>query len=403
MQTTGGGLLAAKGFKASTVSCGINTPQGERKDLVVVAADAPSSAAGVFTTNKVQAAPVVLSKAHVANGMAQAIVVNSGNANACNGDAGIRDARAMVDAVADDLGIASEQVLIASTGVIGRPMPMDCIQAGIQEATALINAGGGADAAEAIMTTDTVPKSHAIQADIEGYTVTIGGISKGAGMICPNMATMIAVITTDAAIAPGVLKTALRTAVGASFNCISVDGDMSTNDTVFVLANGAADNPMITTADSTGYHPFEEALQKVCAVLARKIARDGEGATKFVEIQVNGAVSDEEARTIGMTVANSLLVKTAIYGKDPNWGRIICAVGYADAASDPDRIDLFLGGHQLTKDGQGLPLDEPTMRGELETEDIQVRIELNMGEGAAKVWTCDMSHEYVTINAEYTT
>ena len=178
---------------------------------------------------------------------------------------------------------------------------------------------------------------------------------------------------------------------------------MSTNDTVFVLANGAAGNPMITTTDSIGYQSFEEALQEACAVLARKIARDGEGATKFVEIQVNGAVSDEEARTIGMTVANSALVKTAIYGKDPNWGRIICAVGYADAASDPDRIDLFLAGHQLTKGGQGLPLDEPMMRRELEAEDIPVRIELNMGEGSSKIWTCDMSHEYVTINAEYTT
>jgi glutamate N-acetyltransferase/amino-acid N-acetyltransferase len=339
----------------------------------------------------------------VTNGMAQAIVVNSGNANACTGETGMGDARAMVNAVAGGLGIASEQVLIASTGVIGRPMPMDCIQTGIQEAVAQIGAGGGTDAAEAIMTTDTVPKSHAVQTDIEGYSVTIGGISKGAGMICPNMATMIAVVTTDAAIAPGALKAALNHAVGVSFNCISVDGDMSTNDTVFVLANGAAGNPMITTTGSAGYQEFEEALREVCAVLAKKIARDGEGATRFVEIQVNGAASDEEARTIGMTVANSALVKTAIYGKDPNWGRIICAVGYADAASDPDRIDLYLCGHQLTKDGQGLPLDEPMMRRELEAEDIPMTIELNMGEGSATTWTCDMSHEYVTINAEYTT
>ncbi len=253
------------------------------------------------------------------------------------------------------------------------------------------------------MTTDTVPKFSAVRCDISGKTATIGGIAKGSGMICPNMATMIAVLTTDVAIAPGALKAALNAAVGKSFNCITIDGDMSTNDTVFMLANGASGHPMITMPSGSDYKSFVKALEFICTDLAKKIARDGEGATKLVEIQVNGARSDEDARTIGMSVANSALVKTAIYGHDPNWGRIICAVGYADADSDPDTIDLFLCGHQLTKDGQGLPLDEPMMRKALGGDEISVVVDLKMDKGKARIWTCDMSHEYVTINAEYTT
>jgi len=403
MKPVEGDLLAPKGFTAGTISCGINSPGGSRKDLMVINAGTSVSAAAVFTTNKVQAAPVLLSKQHVQTGMAQAIVVNSGNANACNGEAGMRDAREMSRLVADGLGIPFEQILIASTGVIGRPMPMDVIRGGIQKAIARLDPGTDQDSAEAIMTTDTVPKFSAVRCDISGKTATIGGIAKGSGMICPNMATMIAVLTTDVAIAPGALKAALNAAVGKSFNCITIDGDMSTNDTVFMLANGASGHPMITMPSGTDYKSFVKALEFICTDLAKKIARDGEGATKLVEIQVNGARSDEDARTIGMSVANSALVKTAIYGHDPNWGRIICAVGYADADSDPDTIDLFLCGHQLTKDGQGLPLDEPMMRKALEVNEISVVIDLKLDEGKARIWTCDMSHEYVTINAEYTT
>ncbi len=403
MKPVEGDLLAPKGFTAGTISCGINSPEGSRKDLVVINAGTSVSAAAVFTTNKVQAAPVLLSKQHVQTGMAQAIVVNSGNANACNGETGMRDAREMSRLVADGLGIPSEQILIASTGVIGRPMPMDVIRGGIQKAIARLDPGTDQDSAEAIMTTDTVPKFSAVRCDISGKTATIGGIAKGSGMICPNMATMIAVLTTDVAIAPGALKAALNAAVGKSFNCITIDGDMSTNDTVFLLANGASGHPTITMPSGTDYKSFVKALEFICTDLAKKIARDGEGATKLVEIQVNGARSDEDARTIGMSVANSALVKTAIYGHDPNWGRIICAVGYADADSDPDTIDLFLCGHQLTKDGQGLPLDEPMMRKALEGNEISVVVDLKMDKGKARIWTCDMSHEYVTINAEYTT
>lgn len=403
MQETDGNVTAPQGFKVSTVSCGINTPKGTRKDLVVISSDCSASAAAVFTKNKVQAAPVLLSKRHIRNGMAQAMVVNSGNANACNGETGMHDAQAMSDTVASHLDIPSNQVLVASTGVIGHPLPLECITDGIQEAIEGFSTGSDQDAAEAIMTTDTVPKSCSVTFNIDGTDVVIGGIAKGAGMICPDMATMIGVLTTDAAIGPGPLKAALKQAVDRSFNCITVDGDMSTNDTVFLMANGAADHPVITSTSSPGYDAFANALLHVCTVLAKKIARDGEGATKFVEIQVNGAGTDEDARTIGLTVANSALVKTAIYGNDPNWGRILCAVGYADAESDPDRIDLHLCGHQLTRDGQGLPLDEPLMRKALNTENIPVEIDLKLGEGTATIWTCDMSHEYVTINAEYTT
>lgn len=403
MQEIEGGLLAAKGFTASTVSCGIKAPKGSRKDMLLIDAGVTASAAGVFTSNKVQAAPVLLSKRHIQTGLARAIIVNSGNANACNGTVGMADAEEMASGVAAGLGIASESVLVASTGVIGRPMPMDVVRDGIREAVALLGPGEGTDAARAIMTTDTVPKECSVRFDLNGVPAVIGGIAKGAGMICPNMATMISVLSTDAAIAPGPLKRALKTAVGVSFNCISVDGDMSTNDTVFVLANGAAGNPLIATSDDPGYAAFEEALRHVCSALAKKIARDGEGATKFVEIIVKGAKSDQEARTIGLSVANSALVKTAIYGKDPNWGRILCAVGYANADANPDTIDLFLCGHQLTRDGMGLPLDEPLMRSALEAKDIPILIDLKLGPGTATLWTCDLSHEYVTVNAEYTT
>ena len=403
MQTVDGGVLAPKGFLANTASCGINSPKGSRKDLVLIDAGGTASAAGVFTTNRVQAAPVILSRDHLQTGMARAVVANSGNANACNGEAGMADAREIAGLVAGHLSVPASEILVASTGVIGRPLPMDVIRDGIREALDRQRLGSDRDAAESIMTTDTVPKSCAVRCDLEGSAAVVGGIAKGAGMICPNMATMIGLITTDAAIAPGALQSALRRAAGKSFNCITVDGDMSTNDTVFILANGAAENPVITRPDGDAYERFAEALEHVCTDLAKKIARDGEGATKLVEIRVQGARTDEDARTIGMSVANSALVKTAIYGHDPNWGRILCAVGYADAETDPDAIDLFLCGRQLTRDGRGLPLDEPAMREALSAGEIPVAIDLKLGDGAATVWTCDMSHEYVTVNAEYTT
>jgi len=403
MQPLSRGVIAPKGFLANTTSCGINSPQGSRKDLVVLDAGRIASAAGVFTTNRVQAAPVILSKNHLQTGMARAVVINSGNANACNGDTGMENAQEMADLVAERLSIPPDEVLVASTGVIGHPLPMEAIREGIREAIGRQRNGSDDDAAESIMTTDTIPKSSAIRINLEETSVVIGGIAKGAGMICPNMATMIGVITTDAAIAPGALQAALRQAVGKSFNCITVDGDMSTNDTVFILANGAGGNALITQPSGDAYDRFTEGLEHVCTDLAKKIARDGEGATKFVEIRVQGAQSDDDAHTIGMSVANSPLVKTAIYGRDPNWGRILCAVGYADAESDANSIDLFLCDHQLTRNGRGLTFDEPLMRDALSTEEIPILIDLKLGDGSATIWTCDMSHEYVTVNAEYTT
>ena len=389
------------GFRFAGVACGIK--ESGRKDLALIVSDRPAAAAAVFTRNRIKSPSVTAGAKNVGRGQLQAVVVNSGNANACNGEPGMADAREMAALVAEGLSVPASEILVASTGVIGRPLPMDVIRQGIREALDRQPLGPDPDAAESIMTTDTVPKTCAVRCDLGGTSAVVGGIAKGAGMICPDMATMIGVVTTDAAIAPGALKSALRRAVGKSFNCITVDGDMSTNDTVFILANGAAGNPEITQPEGDAYERFTEALEHVCTDLAKKIARDGEGATKLVEIRVRGARSDEDARTIGMSVANSVLVKTAIYGHDPNWGRILCAVGYADAESDPDAIDLYLCGHQLTRDGRGLPLDEPAMREALSVEEIPVEIDLKRGDGAATVWTCDMSHEYVTVNAEYTT
>ncbi len=403
MQNITGGVLAPKGFIATTASCGINSPKGTRKDLVLVDAGRNGSAAGVFTTNRVQAAPVILSKKHLQNGMARAIVINSGNANACNGEEGMENAGEMAILIARELNIPSNDILVASTGVIGRPLPMDIIRDGIKKVACSKNLGSAKDAAESIMTTDTTPKSSAVKFDLCGASATIGGMAKGAGMICPNMATMIGVLTTDVAIAPGALQSALNQAVAKSFNCITVDGDMSTNDTVFVLANYAAENSVITQPHGDDYKLFCEALDIVCIDLAKKIARDGEGATKLVEIKIKGAQSEEDARTIGMSIANSALVKTAIYGHDPNWGRILCAIGYSDAKSDPDTIDLFMCEKQLTRDGKGLQLNETAMRKALSAEEIPILVDLKLGDGSATIWTCDMSHEYVTINAEYTT
>ena len=293
MQTVDGGVLAPQGYLANTASCGINSPKGSRKDLVLIDAGGAASAAGVFTTNRVQAAPVILSREHLQTGMARAVVANSGNANACNGEPGMADAREMASLAGGGLSVPASEILVASTGVIGRPLPMDLVRDGIREALDRRRLGPDADAAESIMTTDTVPKSCAVRCDLDGTAAVVGGIAKGAGMICPNMATMIGLVTTDAAIAPGALQSALRRAVGKSFNCITVDGDMSTNDTVFILANGAAENPVITQPDGAAYERFAEALEHVCTDLAKKIARDGEGATKLVEIGIRGARTDE--------------------------------------------------------------------------------------------------------------
>lgn len=323
----GGNICSPQGFKAAGGHGGIK--KGSTKlDVALVESDRVASAAAVYTTNQVQAAPLYVCREYLRDGRARAVVLNSGNANACTGEQGMDNARAMCAQVAQALGVDREEVLVCSTGVIGVQLPMDAVRKGITAAVAARATTGGDDAAVAIMTTDTVPKTYAVEVDIDGSKIRVGGMTKGSGMIAPNMATMLGVVTTDAAVPPALLKELLSTAVKRSFNCITVDGDMSTNDTVIVLANGAAGSKELEKG-SAATALFAEALETVCRELARMIARDGEGATKLVAIEVRGARSEDEARQVGLSVANSSLVKTAIFGRDPNWGRILCAMGYA--------------------------------------------------------------------------
>ncbi len=394
-----GGITAPLGFKASGVKARIKY---DRKDLAIIVSDVPAAAAGVFTANKVKAAPVALSAEHLAGGTAQAIVINSGCANACTGKPGMEDAAAMARAAAECLGIRTDNVVVASTGVIGQRLPMDRIIPGISAAVEAVSREGGRDAAEAIMTTDTVPKEAAVQFILDGRPVTIGGIAKGSGMIYPNMATMLSFLTSDVNIAPQMLKTALKYAADRTFNMVTVDGDTSTNDSLVILANGLAGNSRIEQ-ENDSYHVFRDALLEVCATLAKMIARDGEGATKLVEVRVKNAPSFAEARTVAMAVANSNLVKTAIFGEDANWGRIICAVGYSGVDVDPDRIDIFLGDEKMAENGAGLDFSEERAKEILKRDNVSITIDLHMGEAGATAWTCDFSYDYVKINADYRT
>lgn len=394
-----GGVTAPLGFRASGVVARIKY---DRKDLAVIASVVPASAAGVFTINRVKAAPVVLSQENLADGTAQAIVVNSGCANACTGSGGRQAARDMADITARHLGIKSEDVIVASTGVIGQELPMDRITRGIADACASLSHSGGQDAAAAIMTTDTVPKVTAVQFELGGRTVTIGGIAKGSGMIQPNMATMLAFLTTDASIDPALLKSALRYTADRTFNLVTVDGDTSTNDSLVILANGTAANPRIDKEDND-FLLFRNALMEVCTSLARMIARDGEGATKLVEVRVQNANTFEEAKKVAMAVANSNLVKTAIFGEDANWGRIICAVGYSGAAVNPDTIDIYLGDEKMAENGVGLAFSEERAKEILKKDEVVITIDLHMGDVDVTAWTCDFSYDYVKINADYRT
>lgn len=405
-----GGVTAPKGFLAAGVHVAVKESNLTKKDIALIYSRVPAVAAGVFTTNKVQAAPVLVSKDHlgVAGGQCQAIVVNSGNANACTGEQGLQDARAMAQAAASALKLQEEQVLVASTGVIGLPLPMDRVLPGIEAAAAALSAEGSKAAAEAIMTTDTFLKETAIQVVVDGVTVTLGAIAKGSGMIHPNMATMLSFVTTDVDIAPTALQNAVRQAVGKSFNMITVDGDTSTNDTLLVLANGEAGNRVIGE-ESPEYQVFCQALTHICIEMAKMLARDGEGATKLVEVLVCGAQSEKDAGKAAISVAKSSLVKAAIFGSDANWGRILCAVGYSGAEMDPALVDLFLqnpeGDMIQQMMGQGAPLtfDEEKARQILEGKTVIIRVELNQGSGKATAWGCDLTYDYVKINADYRT
>lgn len=392
-----GNATSPKGFRAAGVHCGVKR---EKPDLALLVSDVPASAAGVFTTNKVKAAPVRYTQRAVAAGRAQAIVVNSGNANACTGEPGLADSEEMAKVAAESLGLGMDLVLVASTGVIGVPLPMDAIRSGIPRAAGALSSDGEA-AARAILTTDNFPKTAAVRLDIDGVEVTIGGMAKGAGMIHPNMATTLCFLTTDASVPPAVLRGALKRAVQESFNSITVDGDTSTNDTVLLLANGCAGGAPITNGEALSR--FTAALTLVAGELARMVVRDGEGATKLVEISVEGAASDLEARQAAMTVANSLLVKTALHGGEPNWGRILAALGRSGVEMNEETTDVSFGELEVVRGGLGVPGVWDAAAAALEEKEVSIRIRLGVGNGAAKVWTSDLSEEYVRINGSYTT
>ena len=395
-----GSICAPRGFRASGVAAGIK-PSGN-PDVALIVSDRPAAAAGVFTTNRVCAAPVLVARDHLREGTARAIAVNAGNANACTGETGMRDARRMAALTAELIGAAPTDVLVASTGIIGRPLPMDRLEQGLRRAAAELSPEGGPQAARAIMTTDTRPKEIAVEVPLDGSTVRIGGICKGSGMIAPDMATLLAFVTTDAGVWPEVLQSALRSVVEQTFNCLTVDGDCSTNDTLLILANGAADGARVAPG-SPAHARFCDGLLYVCTHLAKELARDGEGATKLVEVQVRGASSFLAARQVGKAIANSPLVKTALFGNDPNWGRILCAAGYSGVDLDPARLALTVCGIPLVRDGEPLPFDEAAASQAMKAPENVVTLDLGLGAHSATVWTCDLSYDYVRINAEYTT
>jgi glutamate N-acetyltransferase/amino-acid N-acetyltransferase len=391
-----GNAASPRGFRASGIHCGIKR---EKVDLALLVSDVPASAAGVFTTNRVQAAPVRYTRRAVAAGRAQAVVINSGNANACTGEPGLEDAAEMALLSAGALGLDSDLVLVASTGVIGVPLPMEAIRRGIPMAAAALAADGTA-AAEAIRTTDKFPKTAACRLEIGGFEVTIGGMAKGAGMIHPNLATTLCFLTTDAALPPAVLRGALQRAVAESFNSITVDGDTSTNDTVLLLANGQAGGAPITNGDSLTR--FTAGLCLVASELAKMVVKDGEGATRLVEIRVEGALSNAEAHQAAMTVANSLLVKTALHGGEPNWGRILAALGRSGVEMAEETTDVFFGDLAIVRGGLGVPGVWDAAAAALEQKEVTIGIRLGVGSGAARAWTSDLSEEYVRINGSYT-
>lgn len=398
MKLSSKNIVSPKGFKACGIHCGL---KHKKKDLAVLFSEVPASVAGVFTTNKVQAAPIKVTREVVYNTKKmQAIIVNSGNANACTGKQGILDAYEMQSLAAEKLGIDKNLVGVSSTGVIGENLKMDFIRSGVQKIDLGDELENGIDFAQAILTTDTVMKNTTYSTIIDGKEVVISGTAKGSGMIEPNMATMLAYITTDANIESEVLQQTLSEITDLTFNCITVDGDTSTNDTVLVLANGlAGNNPL--TKDHPDWHNFYATLKIVMEDLAKAIARDGEGATKLIEVEVEGAISDIEARKIAKTVVGSPLVKTAVFGCDANWGRIIAAVGYSGATVDPEKITIKIGQHTMVENGEPVPFSEEELIKVLKANEVKIYVSLQQGEGHGFAWGCDLTYDYVQINASY--
>ncbi len=397
-----GGVTAAKGFQASGIHCGIRKNRS-KADLALIYSDVPCAAAAVYTQNLVKGAPIAVTKRNIANGIARAVICNSGNANTCNAD-GEEKAQQMCDLIAKELNIDPSDVIVASTGVIGQVLPIEPIANSVGELTKALSENGSNNAAKAIMTTDTVEKEYALEVELNGKTVTIGGITKGSGMIHPNMATMLGFLSTDAAITPELLNEALHTAIEDTFNMVSVDGDTSTNDMVSVMASGLAENQTITEKNQD-YELFTKALTQVCAVLSRKIAKDGEGATRLLECAVTGAKTKEDARAIAKSVICSNLLKCAIFGADANWGRVLCAIGYSGANININGVDVAFeskqGRIEVCKNGAGLPFDEDIAKKILLEDDIIVAVTLHEGSKCATAYGCDLTYDYVKINGDY--
>ena len=404
MKMIEGGVCAAKGFTANGIHCGIRKNHS-KKDLSLIFSAVPASAAAVYTTNLVKGAPLTVTKKHLENGIAQAVICNSGNANTCNAN-GIEIAELMSDLTAKELGIKAEDIVVASTGVIGQPLSIDPIAAGLPELAAGLSINGGKAAAEGIMTTDTVMKEVAVEFQLDGKTCHIGGIAKGSGMIHPNMATMLVFITTDCAISPAMLQKALSGDITGTFNMLSVDGDTSTNDMVTVLANGLAGNREII-AEGEAFNTFMKALNTVTIDLSRRIAGDGEGATKLLECKVSGAADLATARTVAKSVICSSLLKAAMFGADANWGRVLCAIGYSGANVDVMKVDVSFksaaGEILVCKDGAGVEFSEEIAKQILLEKEIEILVGLNSGDVEATAWGCDLTYEYVKINGDYRT
>ncbi len=407
MKEIAGGVCAAKGFRAAGIHVGVKTHNVQKKDVALIVSDVMCAAAGVFTTNVVKAAPVLVSRAHLADGKAKAIVCNSGNANAC-APQGEENAERMCDAAAKAIGCASGDVLVASTGVIGQTLKVDVIEDGVPKLYALLEASEAASdaAAHAIMTTDTVKKEVAVETTVGGKTVRMGGIAKGSGMIHPNMGTMLCFLTTDCAISPEMIHAALLETAQVSFNRISVDGDTSTNDTCIVLANGMAGNAEITEKNED-YAAFLEALKVLCTKLARMMAKDGEGAKHLITCTVQGAASEKSAETIAKSVISSTLTKAAIFGCDANWGRVLCAMGYSGESFDPDKVDVHFasgaGDIAVCEQGRGLPFDEELAKKILSEDEVEINIHMGEGDDACTCWGCDITYDYIKINGDYRT
>ena len=399
-----GGVCAAKGFVANGIHCGIRKNKTKR-DLALILSECPASAAAVYTTNLVKGAPLLVTKAHLANGVAQAVICNSGNANTCNAN-GIEIAEKMSVLLANELGISADDVVVASTGVIGQPLNLEPIANGIPVLAKGLSADGGEAAAEGIMTTDTVKKEVAVSFELGGKTCHLGGIAKGSGMIHPNMATMLVFITTDVAISPAMLQKALSSDITNTFNMISVDGDTSTNDMVTVLANGMAGNAEITE-ENEDFAAFMKALNTVTVALCRMIAGDGEGATKLLECKVTGAKDIPTAKTVAKSVICSSLLKAAMFGADANWGRVLCAIGYSGADVDVNAVDVSFrsakGEITVCRDGAGVEFSEEIAKEILLEKEIEILVCLGKGEGSAAAWGCDLTYDYVKINGDYRT